>query len=152
MTTAVLDSNVFVSAVCLPDSLPAELISRWLDGEYHLVVSSEILAELSDVPRRPKILKRYTVTDEDIERFLSLLSRRATTVHIDDQPAIVPGDPNDDHIVACAVAGSADVIVSGDNHLISVGEFQGVRVMKPAEFLAGLRRAALSGRSDDGEA
>jgi predicted nucleic acid-binding protein len=51
-------------------------------------------------------------------------------------PRVVPDDPDDDHVMAAAVAAGADLIVSGDRHLLGVGTYRGIRILRPAEVLA----------------
>jgi uncharacterized protein len=50
-----------------------------------------------------------------------------------DTPRVVPNDPDDDHVLACAFAAHAELIVSGDRHLLELGSFQGMPIVKPAE-------------------
>jgi len=53
----------------------------------------------------------------------------------DSTPRIVPGDPDDDHFLAAAVAAKADLLVSGDNYLSSMGNYGEIRIVTPAEAL-----------------
>jgi predicted nucleic acid-binding protein len=48
----------------------------------------------------------------------------------------VPNDPEDDQVIAAALAGQADIIASGDHHLLSLGTYQGIQIMRPADVLA----------------
>jgi predicted nucleic acid-binding protein len=50
-------------------------------------------------------------------------------------PDAVPDDPDDNHIIACAVEGRADLIVSGDRHLLNLVEYEGIPVIRPTDFL-----------------
>lgn len=116
MLRVVLDVNVLVSAAMRLSSIPGSVVSSWRAGYFELVVSPKLLAELRDVLGRGH-LARY-VTSADAEEFLSVLERNATIV--DDTPAerLVPGDPDDDYLVALARAGRAHVIVTGDAGLL----------------------------------
>ncbi len=52
-------------------------------------------------------------------------------------PAVITEDPDDDEVLACALAARAAVIVSGDRHVLSLAEYRGIRIMRPVEVLAG---------------
>ncbi len=141
MVVAVLDTNVLVSAICLPGSLPADLLRRWLAQQFVLAISESILAELSDVLARPKIVHRFGMTDEKARAFLGVLRGLSTVLPGRIEIQAVPDDPNDNHVIACAVEGGADVIVSGDRHLKDLGRYGDIRILSPAQFRALLEEA-----------
>jgi len=116
---AVLDTNVLVSALILPGSLPARLLRCALAREFVLVLSESILQELA-------------AAFEAVLRDVALLVPGAVRVEA------VPGDADDNHVVACAMEGRAEFIVSGDEHLRSLGQYQSVRIVSPAQFAAAL--------------
>lgn len=138
---AVLDTNVLVSAVCLPGSLPAEVLRRWLARQFTLVVSESLLAELADVLGRPKIVHRFRMTEDKAQAFLGVLRELAVVVPGTVSVEAVPEDSDDNHVVACAVEGGADIIVSGDRHLKDLGRYEGIRILSPAQFRALLEEA-----------
>ena len=141
MIVAVLDTNVLVSGLCLPQSLPADILRRWLAREFLLVLSETILMELADVLRRPKIVTRFAMTEEKAAVFLDVLRELASLVPVTLDLAAVPDDPKDNHVVACAVEGGAGFLVSGDHHLTGLEQYQGVRILSPAHFRAFLLEA-----------
>lgn len=141
MIVAVLDTNVLVSALCLPQSLPADLLRRWLAREYLLVLSESILTELADVLRRPKIVARFAMTEEKAAAFLDVLREWAHLVPVTLELQVVTDDPNDNHVIACAVEGGAGFLVSGDHHLTQLGQFRDVRILSPVQFRALLLEA-----------
>ncbi len=144
LLVAVLDTNVLVSALCLPNSLPAELLRRWLAQEFILLLSEQILFELTDVLRRPKIVRRFGMTEEKAQEFTEVLRQLAVVIPGTLVLEVVPDDPKDNHVVACAVEGEASYIVSGDHHLKDLGQYQAVRILSPSQFRAVLEEAQTS--------
>lgn len=140
MLRVVLDVNVLVSSLVRRTSVPAAVVTSWRAGFFELLVSESLLAELRDVLGRPH-LARYLDPDE-AQRLLSALERSATLI---DDPSdierLVPGDPDDDYLVALARAGRAHVIVTGNRHLLATEEPP--PALTPADFLAWLERLGL---------
>ena len=131
---AVLDANVLVSALLSRGGAPAELLRRWTDGEFELVVSERLLAEVGRALRYPKI--RARVVKSDASAFLTLLGDHADVV--DDPVGSAPvrsRDPGDDYLVALAFAEKA-TIVSGDAHLLALAD--AIPVRTPRGFLDSL--------------
>lgn len=126
---AVLDPNVLISAVLSPTGGPAALVARWLAGEFELVVSEALLAELRRALAYPKLRKR--VSEEDAVAFLDLLGRTATMAEDPSRSPRRSRDPGDDYLLALAEA-SAAVLVTGDRDLLDLTD---VPVLSPAAFL-----------------
>jgi putative PIN family toxin of toxin-antitoxin system len=105
-------------------------------GEIDVVISWDLAAELRDVLERPKI-RRHELADEDVRDLLSLTARDLPAVDVD----VEVRDADDVPVVAAAVAGRADVIVTGDRDLLDdpeLGEWlraRGIEVLTPAELL-----------------
>ena len=101
-----------------------------------MVISWELAAELRDVLRRPK-LRRYSLAEADVRDLLSLVAPDLPTVEVD----VELRDPDDVPVVAAAVAGRAEAIVSGDHDLLDDTNLRGwlsergIQVFTPAEFL-----------------
>lgn len=131
---AVLDSNVLVSALLSRDGPPAELLRRWLEGEFELVVSAALLRKLERVLGYSKIEARLEA-GRGLE-FLRLLAEEAVVAADPAEagpPAAEVPDPNDEYLIRLAVTEAA-VIVSGDRHLTLLApEFP---VHTPAKFVA----------------
>src|SRR3954470_3610177 len=136
MTRAVLDSSVLVSAFLKPGSLPATLLLRAREGAFSLVLSSYIIQETAAVLIRPKHQASRSFTPDEVARYCRDLL--AVGELVGDLPNIeaVPDDPKDNPVVATAVAGRADYLVTGDRaHLLPLGEYRGVRMVSPRAFL-----------------
>jgi len=115
---AVLDANILVAALLSPQGAPAELITRWLSGEFELVVSDGLLAELERVLAYPKIRRR--IDADDAASFLELL--RASAVHASDGARRRRStDPGDDYLLALADQEHA-YLVSGDGHVLALAD------------------------------
>jgi putative PIN family toxin of toxin-antitoxin system len=128
----VLDCNVFVSALLSPRGSPAQILDRWADGDFDLVVSPLLLAELEKVLSRPRF--HASIERVHIDALLTALVEDAVLV---DDPAPHPGvtpDPGDDYLVALAQKADAKCIVSGDAHLTGLANVS-PPVLTPREFL-----------------
>lgn len=135
---AVFDINVFVSAFLSrnPTSPTQELIDRWLAGEFDLLVCDAIVNELIEkmVERR---LERI-----DIETFAALLDSMAEWIDVPDEAIepVVAEDPDDDVVVACAIVGVADFLVTYDPHITVLGDvYRDVKITKALPFLWAVR-------------
>jgi putative PIN family toxin of toxin-antitoxin system len=126
----VLDTNVLISGAFYTGP-PLQILQSCIKGEFQLVLSPEILVEYRRVGEE---FSRES-SNPDFERLLGLLVAQALIVETPalDQP--VCRDPDDDKFVACALAVGADVIVSGDKHLLNISSKLTVRVMRPKEFV-----------------
>jgi uncharacterized protein len=114
---AVLDTNVLISALLSRTGAPAELIARWRDGAFELIVSPLLLEELSRALAYPKVRDR--VDASDAAGFVRLLREQGS---MQDDPEEVPkraADRADDYVLALAESQKA-VVVSGDQHLIDL--------------------------------
>jgi putative PIN family toxin of toxin-antitoxin system len=133
----VLDTNVFVSSLLVRDGLPAQVLDAWRERQYVLVTSRSIIAEVRATLAYPRIRRKYAITDEDVEHLVALLEQDALLVPgTANATGSIPEDPSDEMVLACAVDGGADLIVSGDHHLLDLGEYQGIPVLTVREFVA----------------
>lgn len=114
MIKVVIDTNLFVSAL-LGGGKPAQLIKAWRAQEFSLVVSEQLLAELFDVLRRPK-LSRY-FRQEDMIALGELILERAKIVNPENQLSLCR-DPKDNFLLDIAIAGNAHYLVTGDGDFL----------------------------------
>lgn len=135
MLQAVLDTNVFVSSLLSKSGLPAKILDAWRAGQYLLITSPPIMAEIKAVLESPRISKKYFITRNDIEQLINLLEKDAVVVpgHTDVKGAI-PEDPKDEMFLACALDARADLIVSGDHHLLDLTEYKGIPILSVDQF------------------
>jgi uncharacterized protein len=132
VTRSVLDSSVLVSALIAPTGAPAKLVIAARDGDFDLIASPLLLAELESVLRRDKF--RGYVDIDRVAAFMQFLRREAQLVPDPESPPPVRcRDPKDDYLVALAHDQRA-ALVSGDRHLLELAE--SIPVFSPGEFLA----------------
>ena len=131
---AVLDTNVVVSAL-LWGGTPERLIQAAIDGALELATSPALIEELREVLARPPLASRLTQERMRAEQAVSLYARLATQVSPLAIEKIVTADPDDDEVLACAIAARADLVVSGDRHLTALKTHRGIRILTPAQAL-----------------
>jgi len=117
---AVLDSNIFLSGLMFPKSVPGKILTAWHHAQFDLVLSEPMLDEITRVLAYPKIRKHLAWSDETIEQFVTLLRFQAEIVDIRGIIAIVPHDADDNPILATLIASCADCLVSGDSDLLEL--------------------------------
>jgi putative PIN family toxin of toxin-antitoxin system len=132
---AVLDTNVLVSGLVGQKGPPRQILDAWLEGRYTLVLSLYLVDELAHVLTYHRITERVRLTQEELEGILAALLAQAELTPGELQLPGVTRDPKDDPVVACAVEGQADYIVSGDQDLLVLGEHEGIRVVAPRQFM-----------------
>ena len=137
---AVLDTNVFVSGLMGVKSPPRRIVDGWLEGQFKLVTSLHLVEELAHVLGYPRIAERVRLDPTDVDVILAALLSQAEVVPGELQLPGVTRDPKDDAVVACAVEGQADYLVSGDEDLLVLHVYEGTQVVTPRRFLEILRR------------
>ena len=128
MTRAVLDTNTWVSGLGWGGP-PGEVVEAALDGRFEIVTSPALVDELRRVLAYPKLAAIFGDVDEIVE-LITLAS------HIV-RPALtrdLARDPDDNRVLEAAIAGGADVIVTGDTDLLDLQVVEGIRIVTPADF------------------
>ena len=127
----VLDTNVLISHL-LPSSSAS--VAEWVidtavTGRFTILVNDQLLRELSSrVTRKPYLAQRIELYE--LTRFLTLLSEIAELVHLSSTPhPSVVRDAEDDYLIALAVAGKADILVTGDRDLLAIADLTPFRIM-----------------------
>ena len=135
---AVLDTSVLVAAFLHPAGVNGRVLA--LAGErYELCLSTSILAEVQKVLSYPR-LRRYGYSEEEVEEFLRALREAAFLVRRWPRIQVVREDPADDQVLACALAAKAHYIVSKDEHLQKLREYQRIRILPTEAFLTLITR------------
>lgn len=135
----VLDTNILISALITKGTPPDQLYQAWLRGEIELVTSTAQMAEVADVLARPRL--RKFLDAGEAAAIVENIDTRALI--LDDPPDVdLSPDPKDNPILAAAIAGKADLIVSGDKkHMLALGEVEGIPIVTARDALGRLSSA-----------
>lgn len=136
----VADTNTVVSAF-LWGGLPAEVLAAAREGRISLHASPALLAELEDVLARAKFAARIAQVGSSVPQMIAGYRALVTPV----RPAVIEPtvrDPDDDHVLACALGASATLIVSRDRDLLELGTFRDIRILAARAALALIATAA----------
>jgi putative PIN family toxin of toxin-antitoxin system len=117
----VIDTNLWLSGLMLPSSIPGLIVRAAFEGQFVAIGSLPLLAEISAALHYPKVRRRIALSDEDLQRFLGELRFMTELVDIAGVKARVPRDRRDDIVLATFVAGRADYLLSGDVDLLALG-------------------------------
>ena len=131
----VLDANIYISALISNKGNPAKIINKWLAGQFDVLISQPIVDEILRVTNYKRIQKKYAKVRENRLEFVELIIEQGIWEESSETLTVVSADESDNRYVECAVAGNAQYIVSGDEHLLGVGEYQGIIIVTPATFL-----------------
>lgn len=123
----VLDTNIYISA--LFGGNPEEVYLAALQGRFRIVTSPAILTELARTLR-----EKFSIPEPEITGYIRQIGQYAEVVRPLKRLRVLEDYP-DNRILECALAGKANVIVSGDRHLLDLREYEGVPILRPAEFL-----------------
>jgi uncharacterized protein len=134
MLRVVLDTNVLVSAI-ISDGKARELLNKGITNQYSVLISDLILKELIVVLRRPK----FKISEDEVQRTILAVIRTADVINVKTKIKAVKEDPKDDMIIETAIDGGADMIVTGDGHLLALKTFRGINVTTVEKMLAYLQ-------------
>jgi len=132
---AVVDTNILVRSIIKPQGSVGPVLQRLRRREYTLLLSRATLDELVDVLHRPRLRVKYGLTDSGLRAVIRLIVLRSELVRSNERAAVCR-DPKDDMFLGVAVAGNADVIVSGDEDLLILDPYAGIPIVSPGRFLA----------------
>ena len=131
---AVLDTNVLVSYLLIHRPPMATLLDYHLArDDFVLVTAPELLAELDRVLGYSKLQRYYTEQDRTL--FVAMIMALGDVAELPEMIPRISRDPDDDRVIACAVAGEADVIVSGDDDLLALNRVGDIPILTAARFL-----------------
>ena len=125
----VIDTNIYISAIFWGGK-PREVIDLGRDENMLIFTSSDIEREITE-----KLRTKFRLDEEETNQIISDFSTFTIPVKITKQTQAVLDDPDDDKFIECAVFCGADFIISGDQHLLRIKEYEGIKILTAAEFL-----------------
>ncbi|MBI2358534.1 MAG: putative toxin-antitoxin system toxin component, PIN family [Deltaproteobacteria bacterium] len=129
----VLDSNVWISGL-LWTGIPHQIIRGAEAGDFVPVTIPAIMDEVREALSRPKFAPRIAALNTSVGELMESLLSIVEVIHEPRLEPVIPQDPDDDKILACAVASRAQWIVSGDNHLLALRRYRGIPIGTPKQF------------------
>ena len=130
MIKAVLDANIYISSIFWEKGNPHKIIEKIINQEIQAFISNEILEELK------KVLKRdFDEPNELIEDQIKLIKEYSEIIETSEKINIIQEDADDNKIIECAISANANYIITGDNHLLKLKEFRGIKIVNSKDFL-----------------
>lgn len=127
----VLDTNILVSAFNFPGGAPETVFRLALEDRIDLVISPPLLAELGRV-----LAEKFQWEPSHVEEAVTQLAEIGIVVHPARKVRVVRDDPTDDRVLEAATEGGAEVIVSGDKHLLRLESWRAIRIINASRFTA----------------
>jgi uncharacterized protein len=126
---ATADSNIYISALNF-GGVPRQLLNAARVGAFRLAVSSAIIEEIRGV-----LHLKFRWDDQELDEIIGSLGRVAQLVEPTQSLTVIRDDPDDDKILECAVSSDSQFVISGDKHLLQLGQYQQIRIVTAAEFM-----------------
>lgn len=131
----VLDANIYISSLISSQGHPATIINKWLSGEFDVLLSQPIVDEILRVTGYERLQKKYKKIRENRIEFVDLISKQGIWTEPVERLTVVTADESDNRYLECAIAGVATYVISGDKHLLDIGNYQGISILTPAAFV-----------------
>ncbi|MCK4852476.1 MAG: putative toxin-antitoxin system toxin component, PIN family [Candidatus Omnitrophica bacterium] len=134
MLKVVIDTNVFISGVLTAGGNPSTILKAWKRiHKYQLFVTEDIIREIL------KVMSRLDIEADIILDWNKMIRKNATIVKPKKKITVIREDPSDDKFLECAFEVNADYIVSGDEHLKKLTNFEGIEIIDAKKFVDILR-------------
>ena len=130
-----VDTGVLVSALIRGQGTTGDVLRALRDGRFTAVYTTDTLVEMIDVLGRAALRAKYHLEPDDISALINLIRLRGELA-LPTQRVTACRDPKDNKFLEAALAGQADCVVSGDADLLDLKLFEGIPILRPAEFLA----------------
>jgi len=130
----VLDTNTIISGIFWKGA-PRQVLDLARSGVFTLFTSPDLLAELADVLGRKKFSTRLEQANTNVEELVFGYAALAKTVRPIKIEAVITEDSDDDKVLACAKTANAEIIASGDSHLLDLIEYEGIKIITVNQLL-----------------
>jgi len=130
----VLDTNTLISGI-LWDGNEARVIEEAENNKVQLFISQKLLQELEGVLKREKFTRKLEGKESTVEQAVAKIALIATLIEPAKKINIIKDDPDDNRVLECAVTARADVIISGDKHLLKLQTYSRIDIMSARDFL-----------------
>ncbi len=125
----VFDTNILISSTLWDGSAAQKLLFKLIRNNAIIYSSTEILEEYQDILKRD-----FDYSDGEVSKIMEKVFAFVTLVTSKKKVRVVKDDPDDDKIIECAIESSSDYIVSYDKHLLKIGEYEGIKIIRPEDF------------------
>jgi len=132
---AVVDTNVIISGIISKKGIPHKILKAASIKKFLLITSEEINKEILKVLRQSHIYKKYKITEQDILFINYVLNETSVMTKGVYKISSILKDKEDEKFLSCALEGNADYIISGDNDLLSIKQYHGIKIITPSGFL-----------------
>jgi putative PIN family toxin of toxin-antitoxin system len=126
----VIDSNIFVSSFFWKGN-PRKVFDRVIDGFDELFITAEILDEIGNVMSRGK----FETNADEIKGYLKIIEHFSQKITHDNEIECVSRDADDNKILKCGLESKAEYIITGDNDLLVLREYETIKILNPKEYL-----------------
>lgn len=130
LSIVVFDTNILISATLSQRSSPYRCLQLAKDGLIQSMTCREILNEFQE-----KLLSKFDYSPQDAQSTTDQVLDYSQLVNITNNLKGMCADPDDDMVLECGVVANANYIVTGDKHLLSLGDYQNILILKPTDFL-----------------
>jgi len=125
----VFDTNIYISAFVFPEGNAEQAWIRAIHNDFELYTSIAILAELAK-----KLQVKFDWEKQKIAQLITHINRIARVLKTTQRINILADTP-DNRILECATEGKAELIVTGDKHLLKIGHYEDIKIIKLSDFL-----------------
>lgn len=126
----VLDTNILISGIFWKYGNPRKIIDEWRAGVIEIAISEDTLEELVTV-----LKKEFEMNEEDINYWKNLISENSIIVQPSKKHDIIKSHETDNKFIDVAVEADAEYIISGDRHLLEIGSFGKIKIIKANEMI-----------------